>query len=326
MTNSGIFTISLDFELYWGMRDVVSVEGYADNLQGTPDAIEKMLELFKEYDIHTTWATLGYLFCKDVEEVKKYSPNLLPSYKNDEINLYSYMKQNTLETSYHFAPKCIDLIASYPHQEIATHTFAHYYCLEDGQNKKEFLSDLAASIKIALYKNIKLTSLVFPRNQYNEDYLEMIQQLGITSYRGNEKGWIYEAKSEKEKKTPIKRLLRIIDSYINISGYHTYTLPNISKQTPYNIPASRFLRPYSAKLSFLDSLRLKRVTDAMTYAAKNGELFHLWWHPHNFGVDTDVNLAFLTKILKHFKMLNSVYEMRSLTMEEISIELDEKNR
>ncbi len=326
MTNSGIFTISLDFELYWGMRDVVSVEGYENNLQGTPDAIEKMLQLFNDYGIHTTWATLGFLFCKNIEEVKKHSPNLLPSYTNDEINLYNYMEQNTLEDLYHFAPKCIDLITSYPHQEIATHTFSHYYCLENGQNEEEFLLDLAASIKIALYKNIELTSLVFPRNQYNENYLEMIQQLGITSYRGNEKGWIYEAKSEQEKKTPIKRLLRILDSYINISGFHTYSLSDISKQTPYNIPASRFLRPYSARLSFLDSLRLKRVTDAMTYAAKNGELFHIWWHPHNFGVDTDANLTFLTKILKHYKMLNKEYGLRSLTMGEISIELDEKNR
>jgi hypothetical protein len=30
----GIFTISLDFELYWGMRDKTTIENYSNNLGG----------------------------------------------------------------------------------------------------------------------------------------------------------------------------------------------------------------------------------------------------------------------------------------------------
>ena len=314
---AGVFVISLDFELYWGMRDVISIEGYSANLDGTPNAVEEMLELFKKYDTHVTWATIGFLFCKDKKEVKKYSPTKLPNYKNDEINLYNYMEQNPIKPEYHFAPKSIDLITSYPNQEMATHTFSHYYCLEEGQDEASFYADLEACKKIAEVKDIKLTSLVFPRNQYNESYLGVIEKAGITSYRGNERGWIYEAASEEEKKTPLKRALRIFDSYVNLSGFHTYKFEEIAKQRPFNIPASRFLRPYSAKLSFLDGLRLKRITNAMTYAAQNGELFHLWWHPHNFGVNTKENIAFLTKILKHYKLLEKQFGMKSLTMNEV---------
>ncbi len=315
---AGVFVISLDFELYWGMRDVISVEGYAAHLDGTPNAVEEMLELFKKYDTHVTWATMGFLFCKDVEEVKKYYPTKLPNYKDDEINLYSYMEQNPIKTEYHFAPKSIDLITSYPNQELATHTFSHYYCLEEGQDEAAFHADLISCKKIAEVKDIKLTSLVFPRNQYNESYLGVIEKAGITNYRGNERGWIYEAASEEAKKTPLKRALRIFDSYVNLSGFHTYKFEEIAKQRPYNIPASRFLRPYSAKLSFLDGFRLKRITDAMTHAAQNGELFHLWWHPHNFGVNTKENIIFLTKILKHYKLLEQRFGMKSLTMHEVS--------
>ncbi len=314
----GIFVISLDFELYWGMRDVISVDGYSKHLDGTPRAVEEMLKLYDKYDIHVTWATMGFLFCKDRDEVKTYQPKILPNYKDDTINLYSYMDNNDIKNEYHFAPKSIELIKSYKNQEIATHTFSHYYCLEEGQNEDSFYEDLKACQRIATEKNIKLTSLVFPRNQYNEKYLEVIKKAGITSYRGNERGYIYEAKSESEKKTPLKRGLRIVDSYINLSGYHTYKLDDIAKKTPYDIPASRFLRPYSKKLEFLDKIRLKRVTEAMDYAAKNGELFHLWWHPHNFGVDMEKNLAFLEKILMHFKKLEKEYGFKSLTMNEVS--------
>jgi peptidoglycan/xylan/chitin deacetylase (PgdA/CDA1 family) len=314
----GIFTISLDFELYWGMRDVISVEGYSKHLDGTPKAVELMLKLFNEQDIHATWATMGFLFCKDVDELKRNYPEKLPEYRDDEINLYKYAQTEYLKPEYHFAPKSIELISSYPNQEVASHTFSHYYCLEEGQDEEAFYEDIMAFNTVAKSKGITPCSLVFPRNQYNKSYIEVIKKAGITSYRGNERGSIYDAASEEEKKTLTKRLLRIVDTYINISGYHTYKLEDIKKDTPFNIPASRFLRPYSLKLSFLDSLKLKRITDAMTYAAKNGELYHLWWHPHNFGINTKENMVFLEKVIKHYKFLEKEYGFRTLTMEEIS--------
>jgi len=68
----------------------------------------------------------------------------------------------------------------------------------------------------------------------------------------------------------------------------------------------------------LDTLRLKRIKESMTYAAKNSELFHLWWHPHNFGTFTQENLNFLENILKHYKQLEAEYGFETLTMSEVS--------
>ena len=42
-------------------------------------------------------------------------------------------------------------------------------------------------------------------------------------------------------------------------------------------------RPYG----FFKKLKMKRIKAQMTYAAKNDKLFHLWWHPHNFGNDIE---------------------------------------
>ena len=52
--------ISLDFELFWGMQDVVSLEAYKDNILGVRKAIPMMLEMFRNKGIHATWAAVGY--------------------------------------------------------------------------------------------------------------------------------------------------------------------------------------------------------------------------------------------------------------------------
>jgi len=64
----------------------------------------------------------------------------------------------------------------------------------------------------------------------------------------------------------------------------------------------------------LERLRLQRITSAMETAARRRRLFHLWWHPHNFGVDLEENLAFLRGILDYFRTLQERYGMRSMTM------------
>jgi hypothetical protein len=56
----------------------------------------------------------------------------------------------------------------------------------------------------------------------------------------------------------------------------------------------------------------------MTYAAKNNLTYHLWWHPHNFGMDQDENFIFLEKILTHFQFLNTKYNFQSYTMSSLA--------
>ena len=58
----GIFTISLDFELGWGFVGKRNIKQYAENFLGVYSAIPAILEIFNEYNIHATWATVGFLF------------------------------------------------------------------------------------------------------------------------------------------------------------------------------------------------------------------------------------------------------------------------
>ena len=87
------------------------------------------------------------------------------------------------------------------------------------------------------------------------------------------------------------------------------------------MPASRFLRPYSRRLRFLEPLRAQRIKAGLRYAAERDEVFHLWWHPHNFGRDLEQNIAVLTETAECFSRLRASHGMRSLNMGELAGEV-----
>jgi hypothetical protein len=207
-----------------------------------------------------------------------------------------------------------------PNQEIATHTFSHYYCLEPGQTADDFRADLLAAQQVASSLGIQIRSIVFPRNQCASTHLAVCAELGIRVYRGTEQSWAYRA-ARADAQGPLRRALRLADSYLNITGHQTASLANAVDGDMVNIPASRFLRPYRPQLRHLDGLKIRRITRAMTHAAREKAIFHLWWHPHNTGGNLSRNLAELRKLLEHFKQLADAYGMRSLTMAETAAEL-----
>jgi peptidoglycan/xylan/chitin deacetylase (PgdA/CDA1 family) len=318
---TGKFVISLDFELLWGVRDKVGIAQYGQHVKGVHQVIPRLLELFTKYHVKATFATVGFLFFETKSELLSNLPKKLPNYTDKSLSPYTghfdIVGENYEVDPYHYAPELIRLIQSYPEQEIGTHTFSHYYCLEKGQTIDDFREDIQNAQKVAAKSGIELTSLVFPRNQYNDEYLKVIEELGIICCRGNEHSWIYKALNA-DSESLFRRAIRLMDAYINISGHNCYTNEYLKSKYPVNIPSSRFLRPYTKKLKALEKLRLNRIKNGMTYAAKNNCTYHLWWHPHNFGINQDENFSFLKKILIHYESLNKKYQFRSYTMSELA--------
>ena len=56
----------------------------------------------------------------------------------------------------------------------------------------------------------------------------------------------------------------------------------------------------------------------MAAAARAGNIYHLWWHPHNVGINVAENMAFLRRILEAYSRLNVEHRMRSLNMSELA--------
>ncbi len=319
---NGHFVISLDFELMWGVRDIVDRKAYEKNVLGVQQVIPGLLESFKAHTINATFAPVGFLLFNTKAELLSSLPSYLPNYQDKNLSPYGAYMDSEVGEDYktdplHFAPKLMEMIREMPGHEISTHTFSHYYCLEPGQNAVSFKSDLRAAIALAKPKGIEITSIVFPRNQVNKKYLRICREVGIIAVRSNENSWLYSARNSNEE-SKLRRCLRFIDAYINVTGHHCYPAPSRVKSLPIQIPSSRFLRPYNPRLSWLESLRLKRIKKSMTYAAKHNLVYHLWWHPHNFGINQDKNFAFLEKILEHYDHLNKRYGFSSITMSDLA--------
>jgi hypothetical protein len=309
---TGILTISLDFELHWGRFDKYPLQGYESYYSQTREIIPRLLELFERQNIRVTWATVGSLMAENLEEWSEYSPALLPSYDRDKFSAYSWVKsQPHLPSEVLFAPGLVKQILQCPGQELGSHTYSHYYTCEKGQNHEQFRMDLKAAVKIAREKFGKsLKSLVFPRNQYNEHAVRIAGEEGFEFVRTNPTDWFWQ---HTEEETLVKRIFRTGDTLIPLGRKSFYQAGSLSQSRPLRLPASRLLRPFNGDPR-LHIRRIMRIKDEMEAAAKSGQIYHLWWHPHNFGFFTKENMEGLQKIIATLGVLKEKYGMRSMHM------------
>jgi len=316
--NQGIFTISLDFELHWGRLDKFPLSGQEAYYLNARKAIPEILRLFEKYGIEATWATVGMLFASDWEEWEHYTPEILPSYKQQKLSAYHWALQNKMANpKCLFAPELISAINEVPGQEIGSHTFAHYYTMEEGQGKDQFRADLKAAKKIAFDKmGISLTSLVFPRNQFDPSSLRVCKQEGFEMVRGNPSDWFWKKPEDNDF---WKKVFRTGDTLYPLGHTTSYPVDKILEEEcgVLNAPASRLLRPYRVP-SLFNKRRINRIVGEMEHAAQKGETYHLWWHPHNFGHHTEKNLQLLEYLLKTYQKLRDRFGMESRAMRSLS--------
>lgn len=313
---TGALVISLDFELHWGVRDLVPARGsYSENLLGVRRAVPAMLRQFQEFEVSATWATVGFLFARSRDELRRFSPIVRPAYRDSALSPYDEeLGEGEDDDPYHYAPSLIDAIRLTPRQELGTHTFSHYYCLEPGQTREAFRADLTSAAAIAEQQGIRLRSIVFPRNQHNAEYDDVLRSAGITCLRGNQAAWMYRRRG-----SAATRGARLLDCYLPVSGPCTTPWRAVIQPDGLcNVPASLFLRPHSSRLRTLDPLRLRRIAGLIERAAAAREIAHLWWHPHNFGVNVEENIAMLRAILEIFARYRESHGMQSLTMGDVA--------
>jgi len=316
--NPGGFVISLDFELMWGVRDSRTISQYGANILGARKAVPRLLELFRKNRVGCTWATVGMLFFDNKEELLATLPEIKPAYRNLERSPYKDIMgigRDEEDDPYHYGLSLIEQIKSTPRQEIGTHTFSHYYCLEEGETLEAFDADLEAAKIAARRIGVELRSIVFPRNQYSQKHIDSCRKAGLFVFRGNGEHPIYKPVAQNEL-TATLRTARLIDSYLNISGTNSSRPKFVDGLM--DVPASRFLRPWSRPLRRFEPMRLGRILSAMRRSAQEGSVFHIWFHPHNFGVNQDENFSVLNEILIEYRRLYDAFGWPSLSMGEVA--------
>lgn len=308
----GAFVVSIDLELFWGMRDHCSLADYGRLILSGRDVIPPLLDLFAAHNISATWAVVGFLFCADKEELLSHLPAVKPIYRNPNLSPYAYIATigpDEKHDPYHFGQSLVHRIKAYENQELGSHTFSHFYCMELGGTADCFLADLAAAKSAAKGCGVSLQSIVFPRNQQTRTHLRVARDHGFKAFRGNQKIWFHRA-SEDARQSYFRRALRLADTYMPIAGHYVNS-PRIVEGMV-DVAASRFLRQTRGGL--FDIAQLARIRIGMTRAAETDTVFHLWWHPHDFARDPVSSLAFLKRVLRHFTELQGQFGMRSFNL------------
>ncbi len=317
-TSGGIpsaLVISLDFELHWGVSERVSGPDhpYTASLRGARSVIPRLLSLFRRRGVHATWATVGALLATSRRELDACKPAIRPRGGADNYGLD--LGAGETDDPLHFAPSLVEAITDTPGQELASHTFIHYFCDDDGGHRAAFEADLRAAQDLAARRGRRLRTLVFPRNQVKRDYLPSLPAAGIDVYRGNPPGGFFGSPRGRFG-VLCQRAGRLADSYVSLTGPNTVSWSEIAAEYPRNVRASHLFRPYAPRLRALEPLRVRRVVASLRAAAERGEVVHLWWHPHNFGIHQDENLAALEAVFDELDRLRARTGMRSLTMAE----------
>jgi peptidoglycan/xylan/chitin deacetylase (PgdA/CDA1 family) len=316
----GALVISLDFELHWGMRDHLRPnEPEFAQLKGSRSTVTELASLFARRDVHATWATVGFLFASTHQELIQFSPTNRPQYTRPEFDPFTEPVGDNEELDpEHLAGSLIDMLDSTPGQEVASHTFSHFYCLEAGQDEDAFRADLTSARDIAQFRGIELKSLVFPRNQWNPHYASAIKEHGFTCIRGPQPSRGHEARAHGTQSVR-NRAQRMTETYIGPTPPPTTAWDQVDQlQGLCDVPASAFLRPYNPKTKWGEPLRVRRLKAGIRDAARSGRIFHLWWHPHNFTKYPKQNFELLNLLIDEFEDQAKKEGMESLSMGDVA--------
>lgn len=264
--------ISLDFELRWGVHDRLGlkIDEYRSNIENVRVVVPALLKLFTERGIHATWAYVGAIGCAGWNEYFERAPSP-PKYANAHLAFNPRFADIDPNGRLYFAPELVEEIRRSRGQELGTHTFSHVYAREPGFTASDLKSDLHAASKIGIEKfGGPPISLVFPRNQIA--WLPILGQMGIGIYRSNQSGWCYDATQSRDNTISARggRLLGDLNPYRS-------SLADMQSEVSQASLFVRFDLPYLGWVLHFE--RMRREIDRMKY----GQVFHLWWHPHNLG-------------------------------------------
>ncbi len=318
------FVVSLDFELFWGMAGTASFESYCQNVLNGRAAIPKLLELFDRYGIHATWATVGFQFAENRSELERFLPPeiLRPTYFDRTCDTYRFLGnagESEENAPCYYSSSVIKQISKHPNQEIASHTFSHYYCREPGQTTEQFEADMTAAMEIAKFHGYNIQSVVFPRDMSTDGHVQVLKKLGYKVFRDEADDWIHNLIHFR----PLRRALILLDVYFPLTGY-SGPQPGVVDGIVRTV-GNRQFRYYFRPLFFLEWLKVRRIKKQMLYAAKHGLSYHLWWHPHNLGDRTEKLLAQLEDIMSYYCELNDRYGMKSVNMRELARSICDKD-
>ena len=287
----GVFTLSLDLELLWGTLDLYGPSGFRDACEvERREIVDRLLDLFAEFEIPATWCVLGHLFldhCAAAGGVK-HPEIILPPRSRASWFEHDPCGDERRDPLFYGRSLIEKIRRCRVPQEIGSHSFSHV--IFDDCSRETAASELAACVRAAREMGIELRSFVFPRNRIG--HLDSLSAHGFACYRGPEPSW-YE---REPLPAAAKRLGHLAD--VLRAAEPPVVLPQRTAEGLWNVPASMMYFPmHGLRRHVPPALRVRRAFKGLRAAARHRAIFHLWFHPTNFADETEAMFQGLREIL-----------------------------
>lgn len=326
--NTGVFTLSLDFELIWGTLDLFGPDRFREACLRERALIDPLLDLFTEFEIPATWCVLGHLFLGSCEsgDGKKHPEISEPHHDWCRQGWFAHDPCSTEEAEPIFYGRSLvnKIMQCKVQQEIGCHSFSHVIFGDDGCSEETAESELAACLKLAEERNIDMVSFAFPRNRVG--HLPLLEQFGFRVFRGPDAVW-YE---QGNRSGWIRRLFHLWD--VVRAAQPPVVLPKRITKQLWDVPGSMIYFPMHGFRRWLPlSWRVSRAIKGLNAAVRQKKVFHLWFHPTNLADQSERMFAGLRQIFEQVRMLRengmlTVLPMRSLVPEEITVTIPNETR
>lgn len=315
----GVFTLSLDFELVWGSRDLTEdPSALVDEARITREQVfEPLLAMLEDRDIQATWATVGHLFLGGATR----GPDGLhpghppPAHAWRRRPWFEEVPAGTeSEHPAWYGGTLVDrLVAS--RQEVASHSFSHPIFGDPGCSRETADAELARCVALAADRGIALRSFVFPRNVAG--HIDLLAAHGFTCWRPVEPSWSSHPGIPK----PVSRAAHLAEVALGCTP--PTVVPVRDRHGLWQLAGSAtFLPAHGIRRAIPMRQRVRRAVRGIDRAVSERRVSHLYLHPINFAAAPSRMLGALARVLDAAVARRAAGELDVLSMGQVAIEAE----
>lgn len=303
----GIFLMSLDCEGKWGMADRIDRE--IDEKLTTAaliGAYRQITQLFASFDVPATFAFVMALLCAP-DELGEFDDLLQPDgcERDPWLKSYCAARRSSRLEGWHL-PDALGIVQASGLHEIACHGFSHRPLGGSAISADVAADEFRAAGRVAQKKGVALRTLVFPRNEVA--HLDVVRSSGFIGYR-------------ERLNSPGGSLGRIVHLSSEFNLWAAAQPQVAARNGLVPIPPGYFLNwRKGARRRVPPAVTRLRWRNLLRRAAAEGQVAHLWFHPHNL-ITGPGTAATLEAVLADVAEMRDRGELRVLTQEQYAEEM-----